>query len=169
MILWGCSLSDDDVPDDEDRRPWAPLTDSGSTTSDDSGSELVPADEVEVDVFWTNYAIEVTVKPADSYWFGVVESIESCEPYCWTGEDCAYGYQVSEIVYGPYCHPLSEGRAELMYGADIDSVQEEVETVFPSDEWDGLTTYFLQSATEGTCWVWGLDPGYYDGFGCTVL
>ena len=55
----------------------------------------------------------------------------------------------------------------MTYGAATDAVAGGSTTVFSSADFGSLTTHVLddENSTEaGTCWTWGADTTYYNGF-----
>lgn len=112
----------------------------------------------------SNVALEIYNGIAD-YEFGMAETdAESPEP--WTGEDCLNGYTTGSGVEYLLCHETSSTGIVL---SAVDSVDEviEGETTLMNYVSPEVTTYYLLSKAMGDCWVWGNDPMYYAGLGCT--
>jgi hypothetical protein len=79
--------------------------DSGTVSTDadadaDADSDADPSFSVD----WGGSAVTLSVSGGGStYWWGIAETSSSADP--WTGEDCVYGYTLSDgSVLGPYCH-----------------------------------------------------------------
>ena len=149
--------SDHDPPDEDCTLPDSPAYDG-------SGAEI-DTDTIEgttFEVVWDADAVELHITngdPSASYWFGLVETGCGDPEYCWSGEDCIYGY----AGYF-YCHPSGTDGVSLRYGGAYDNLEEGVETVFGGSSFDGTVTYYVEDGSD--CWIWGHDPSYYDGLGC---
>jgi len=145
----------------------------------DTGGEEADADtdaDTDADptfaVSWGASSLTATATDFDGAFFGMAEDNASCnsadsEYGCYTGEDCAYGYDnpVTGSTFGPYCHPLSSGTVTLTYSGSCE-VTEGSETCFPNDGYSGLTAYYFEAA-DGSCYTGGTNPDYWSGFGCT--
>ena len=113
-------------------------------------------------VVWGPASITLSISDLgddNAAWFGLAETGCGDPSSCWYGEDCIYGY---ENYF--YCHPSSPTGVELDYGADINTLQEGINTLFTNDSFDGTVTYYVESDSQ--CWTWGHDPSYYAGLGC---
>jgi len=145
---------------------------------DDTGGAEADADtdaDTDADptfsVSWGSSSVSATATDWDGGFFGMAEDNASCnaadsEYGCYTGEDCAYGYDnpVSGNSFGPYCHPMSDS-VTLTYSGDC-TVTEGSETCFGTS-FSGLTAYYFE-AEDGTCYTGGTYPEYWSGFGCTT-
>lgn len=172
----GCFLpdksDDDDEDEDEDDGGWG----SGSGWGDDdtggggSGSGSGSGSGgggLDASVTWGSSSLQLDIEGgAGAYVFGIAETHSGCADYCWTGEDCVYGHPDSGLEY---CHPMGATGGELYYGGYPTELAEGEETVFPDSSYEDLTTYYLMSLQSEECWVWGAEPGYYDGLGCTEI
>ena len=159
--------------------------DDGFTDCDDNGCQNRPVcsstdtgvedtdPEPELSVFWGSSSLELVIgnaNPEATYNFGVVENAGVClgsEWGCWTGEDCFRGYDLTDGSNLLYCHPVRDTSLQLAYGAATYAVDEGSNTVFYSDEWSGFTTYLLDNAASSannTCYTWGADTSYYNGY-----
>jgi hypothetical protein len=118
-------------------------------------------------VDWGGSAVTLAIGGGTStYLWGIAETGGSADP--WTGEDCAYGYTLSDgSVLGPYCHDAGASGISLTYGGSATDLTEGT-TVFTDNSFSSSTTHYTESA-EGACWVWGTDVSYYDGLGCTAM
>ena len=95
--------------------------------------------------------------------FGMAET--GAGPFGWYGEDCWQG------MYGFYfCHDFTGDTLDLIEVRDclLLSVVSGQETLFDAAK-DPYLTYFLESSSDGDCWVWGHDVSYYGPLGCTQL
>ena len=107
------------------------------------------------------------------YYFGMAETkgaytstITAEESGAWTAEDCT-GFSQQ----GDYCHevPASAdgyGYLELINGSinDLTTTGDPQYTLFNAElAGDGMT-YVLDDVSNGTCYVWGDMPAYYDDF-----
>lgn len=92
----------------------------------------------------------------------------------WYGEDCIldpendapgdysdYGYEI--------CHQASATGLTLTHVADPDTVTASSSTLLPGTAGAAAITYVLFESGAATCWTWGHDVTWYDGFGCTEL
>lgn len=170
--LIACGKDDEDEDDEDDDCPDTADCDDGTTTGGTTttgGGGGTPS----ASVTWGGSSVDVAVSGGGgAWWFGLVETGSGCGAgECWTGEDCVYGYDAGGTVFN-YCHDAGDSGTSLSYGGDPSALAAGT-TVFPSAEYDGLTTYYLESDPEfggdGQCYVWGDDPGYYSGLGCTEL
>ena len=171
LIGCGDKDDDDDDDDDEDCGDSGDCGDDGSTTGHTTtGHTTTGSFSPTITVAWgaTSVNIDIVGGPG-AYWFGMAETA-NCED-CWTGEDCVYGYEYSGGAFN-YCHDAGDTGSSLIYGGDPTNLSAGT-TVFPGSEYDGRVTYFLESDPEyggdGSCYVWGRDPNYYDGLGCTNI
>jgi hypothetical protein len=145
--------------------------DSGwyDTTSTWYGTDTGYYSEIpEVGVEWTSSGVELYVYGgAGAYWFGMAQT-DGCED-CWTGEDCVYGYEADGASL-LYCHDAGDWGTSLTYGGDRTALAAGT-TAFVDGTVAAGVTYFLESDVsfggDGSCYVWGADPSYYDGLGCT--
>ena len=147
--------------------------DEDDTGADDTGVEDIE-ESMTVSVSWgdTELTLELTnADVAESYSLGIAENVGDClssEWGCWTGEDCHMGFDLNNDNGNlSYCHPLESDSISLAYGATPDDVVEGVTTVFGNNSFETLVTYVLDqvsSVEEETCWVWGADTNYYNGF-----
>lgn len=102
-----------------------------------------------------------------TYELGMAET-DSASPDPWTGEDCYEGYTLGDGTLLLYCHPLSSSGGSFTGGGNPNSLDESSQTVFTS-AFEDVITYYVSSDSTGECWVWGHDPDYYSGLGCTEL
>lgn len=141
-------------------------------SKDSGGTTVAPADPV-FSVTWGGGSVDLSITDGEgSYYFGMAETGSSCAgapEYCWTGEDCIYGYDTYL-----YCHPASATGVSLAYGGDFDALTEGSETVFPGQtndeglEFNGSVTYYIEYS-DGSCSSWGHDTSYYSSLGCDSL
>jgi hypothetical protein len=161
---------DDDDDDDEDSGyDWTTTTGYYGTTGTGTTTGTTGTSMPTASVDWGSSAVVVDVSGgAGGWWFGMAE-VAGCDD-CWTGEDCVFGYEYSGGVLA-WCHDAGDTGTTLTYGGDPIGLNRGT-TAF-SRSADGDVAYFLESDMEyggdGSCWVWGADPTYYDGLGCTAL
>jgi len=124
-------------------------------------------------VTWDVAGIRLELSSGQSnsnYSFGIAENTGACldDGSCWTGEDCFQGYETADGDILLYCHPLYGGNSlALEYGSLPELVNEGESTVFADASFQSVVTYILndlRSSEEGSCWVWGADPSYYEDF-----
>lgn len=125
----------------------------------------------EAGVVWGPGSLTLTVSGGGgAWWFGMAETTQCTD--CWTGEDCLYGYETGDGAVYVYCHDIEDSGATLTYGGNLAELVPGT-TVFQNNSLDGRITYLLESDPEyggdGSCWVWGQDPSYYDGMLCGQL
>ena len=159
---------DDDEDDDDDDTAvdWGTTgtwTGTGTGTGGGGGGPSAS-------VTWGSRSVDLTVSGGPgAYWFGITES--TCDD-CWTGEDCIYGYSLGDGTVLAWCHDAGDTGTSLTYGGSPIELDAGT-TVFPDATYDGKVTYYLESDPEfggdGSCYVWGADPSYYAGLGCTNL
>lgn len=154
---------DDEDEDEDDDSGWDTTWGTTGGTSSTAPTETASGTDPSITTSWGSTALEVDVAPTGDYWFGVTETGFS---EAWTGEDCVWGYEYDGTTLA-YCHGVSDGSTRLTYGGDPLNLSQGT-TVFPDASFQASVTYFLES-TSGGCWVWGNDPSYYDGLGCTEL
>ena len=149
----------------------------GKETGEDSGTPVV-ADPLSTSVSWGDSSVSLSLENAEtgaSYYWGIAENAGSCltsEYGCWTGEDCFMGFDLTDGGNYLYCHEVGATGGSLSYGAAPDSVVEGGTTVFSSANFSTVVTYLLDNAasTEAeSCWVWGADTTYYNGYGKTCV
>ena len=130
-------------------------------------------DETVITVDWSNNGLTLELENTDQegiYNFGITENAGSCldsDWGCWTGEDCHMGFDLTNGGNLSYCHPVQEGRNTISYGASPDSVREGSSTVFGNSAFRSVVTYVLDnyaSFEDESCWTWGADTSYYNGF-----
>ena len=143
-------------------------TDTDSDTDSDSDSDSDPSFEV----YWGSHEVSLFANdcPQCAY-FGMAEDYDDCDSpdYCWSGEDCVYGYYVESTDQTLlYCHPISESGGSWSYGGSATNLQDDSDTVFPDSSYSGHVTYFIESG-DGNCYVGGADPDYYNGLGCSTV
>ena len=129
--------------------------------------------EVVATIGWNSNAVVLELENTDPdgiYNFGITENAGSCldsEWGCWTGEDCHMGFDLTSGGNLSYCHPVEEGRNTISYGASPDAVREGSSTVFGDSSFQSVVTYVLDnyaSFEADTCYTWGADTTYYNGF-----
>jgi hypothetical protein len=166
---------DDDDEDDDDDSGYDWTTPTGyygttgygtTGTTGTTGTGGVPT----VSVTWGSSAIDLSVSGgAGAWWFGMAETAGCSD--CWTGEDCAYGFELADGSVLAYCHDGTDTGTSLTYGGDAGALAAGT-TVFPRSS-EGDVTYYLESdpnfGGDDTCWIWGDDVSYYSGLGCTAL
>ena len=139
----------------------------------DTAEEEGNWDETVITVNWQSNGVTLEIENSDEagiYNWGITENAGSCltsEWGCWTGEDCFMGFDLASGGNLSYCHPVQEGRNTISYGASPDAVREGSSTVFGNTSFQNSVTYVLDnyaSFEEETCWTWGADTRYYDGF-----
>ena len=143
--------------------------DSGAASTDaDSDADADTDADPSFSVDWGGSAVTLAVSGGGStYWWGIAETSGSADP--WTGEDCVYGYTLSDgSVLGPYCHDAGATGISLSYGGDPTALSEGT-TVFPDNSYASGTTHYAEDMATAACWVWGADPSYYDGLGCSAM
>ena len=130
-------------------------------------------DETIITVDWSSNGITLEIENSDEagiYNWGLAENAGECltsEWGCWTGEDCHMGFDLTSGGNLTYCHPVEEGRNTISYGAAPDSVREGGSTVFGNSSFRTVVTHVLDnfaSFEDETCWTWGADTSYYNGF-----
>ena len=114
---------------------------------------------------WGASSIDVSVAGVTPAFFGMAET-NNCTD-CWTGEDCLNGYDAGGTLLA-YCHPMTGASLSLAYGGDFAALAEGSETVFTDNSKEPNATYYVET-TDGACYVFGADPSYYSGVGCTEL
>jgi hypothetical protein len=142
---------------------------SGSTSG--SGGEPDTTGPPNVTLSWNeNLLTLATSGGAGGWWFGVVESSEEASGR-WTGEDCLWGFEAADGGMYSYCHDATDNGVTLLLGGDPANLQRGATALSPRQI--ERATYYLESdplfGGDGSCWVWGADPGYYRGLGCTQL
>ena len=139
----------------------------------DTAEEEASWDDTVITVNWQSNGVTLEIENSDEsgiYNWGITENAGSCltsEWGCWTGEDCFMGFDLTSGGNLSYCHPVQEGRNTISYGASPDGVREGSSTVFGNASFSHLVTYVLDnyaSFEEETCWTWGADTSYYNGF-----
>ena len=144
----------------------------------DTAEEEGSWDDTVITVNWQSNGVTLEIENSDEsgiYNWGITENAGSCltsEWGCWTGEDCHMGFDLTEGGNYLYCHPVDSISSTLEYGASPDAVLEGATTVFGGPSFETLVTYVLDqssSVEEETCWVWGADTVYYNGFYKTCL
>jgi hypothetical protein len=157
--------------------------DTGKETGEtETGTpEVIEYVEPTPTVAWGEAGVSMEIADAEegaAYTWGIVENFGECKTLeeageigaCWTGEDCHRGYALNDGGQYLYCHPISGSSIELSYGAAPDAVQEGTTTVFGDATFSTVTTHILDNTVSqeaGSCWVWGADPTYYDGYAKT--
>jgi len=137
-------------------------------------------DPMSASVSWGDSSVSLSITNGDSaasYNWGIAENSGGClssEWGCWTGEDCHMGFDLTSGGNYSYCHPVSSTGGSLAYGASPDAVAEGDSTVFGEASFSTVTTHVLDNAasTEAeSCWVWGADTSYYNGYykSCTEM
>ena len=147
-----------------------PIEEVKETGEDELIDEATP---LSASVSWGDSSVDLSISDAEdgaSYNWGVAENTGACltsEYGCWTGEDCYMGYDLTSGGNYTYCHPVSATGGSLAYGASPDAVAEGMSTVFTDSAFSTVTTHILDNAasTEAdSCWVWGADTSYYNGY-----
>jgi hypothetical protein len=130
-------------------------------------------EETVITVNWNSAGVTLELENSDQegrYNWGLTENTGGCldsEWGCWTGEDCHMGFDLTSGGNLSYCHPVGEGQNTISYGSTPDSVREGSSTVFGNAQFRTVVTHVLDdySSFEGeTCWTWGADTTYYNGF-----
>lgn len=169
MLLVACGYLDREV----DELPWpdtggpvdtvADVTD----TADTADAAPIPA------VDWTTEGLTLSIENGSigGYWFGMISPT-------YTGEDCI-DHNQEETTAGGHdkCHEANAG-GEMWWTLVV--VDEETAERYLHDRNDDFTlfdstvadslTYILMDKRSLACWVWGLNPAYYDALGleCSV-
>lgn len=176
---------------DEKESEWDPFDDHDSRDNRDSRDDRDSDDWDTADVD-TGDAPEVTTVAATlladgveivieggtgGYDFGIAQTNAGAGPEDdWTGEDCYRGYQLGSGDISQNCHGVGrtggrfyctddDGDGDCDY--DSFTVPNPEQTLF-HDGISGDITFYLADSS-GDCWVWGDDPGYYNGSGCTEI
>lgn len=110
------------------------------------------------------------------YYLGIAESFLECGEWCWTGEDCIYGWEDPDSgqSIGPFCHTVQPSLENiLVYGGNCLALEQGT-TCFPDDSFSHRVAYYLErydpSTARTSCWIWGSQASsYYAGLGCTEL
>jgi hypothetical protein len=144
--------------------------------TEEQEEEVLP---IEISVSWGDSSITLDLVNGDqgaSYYWGLAENNGTCltEGWCWTGEDCFMGYDLTEGGNYTYCHPVNTNGGMLFYGASPDAVEAGSTTVFSSTSFSVDVTHILDnqaSLEDESCWVWGADTNYYNGYekDCQVM
>lgn len=133
---------------------------------------------LEMSVSWGDSSISIDLTNGDAdamYYWGLAENSGDCltaDYGCWTGEDCFMGFDLTSGGNYTYCHPVNTNGGMLAYGASPDGVVEGSTTVFSSPNFSIDVTHILDNAAsieEETCWVWGADTNYYNGYDKTCI
>ena len=116
--------------------------------------------------------LTITGLAGTTYDFGMAETGAGATG--WYGEDCIldpdndaagdfsdYGYEI--------CHQASASGLTLTHTGDADTVVASSTTLLPGTAGANVITYVLFETGADTCWTWGNDVTWYDGFGCTEL
>ena len=146
---------------------------TGTTTEDTA--EVVVADP-SFSVTWgsSDVSLAITDGTVEYHW-GMAENAGTCVDagWCWTGEDCFLGYDLTDGGNLSYCHPVSATGGSLTYGADTAAVTEGSSTVFSDNgtDWASVVTHIVDDRNAGPCWTWGADTSYYSGYDktCTAM
>lgn len=140
---------------------------SGDVDTDaDSDSDTDADADPVFDVAWGDLGLTFTVDGGSgTYNLGIAETAPNSDP--WTGEDCLHGYALGSGDVLLYCHEDLRDGDTLAYNGDPIDLDESRETVFPNDQFEARVTYYVDANATGECFVWGNDPSYYAGLGCT--
>jgi hypothetical protein len=164
---------DDDEDEDEDSGPDIRTTTTGyyGTTGTTTGSTGTSTPTVTVT--WGGSALSLlTAGGAGGWWFGIAQTANCDSVLCWTGEDCVYGFELSDGSALSYCHDGGDSGTSLTYGGNVNDLEAGT-TVFSSRDFEDDVTYYLESdpdfGGDGSCYVWGDDISYYNGLGCNAL
>ena len=141
----------------------------------ETGTTTTPpvSDPISMSVAWGDSSVSLSIENGEtgaSYNWGIAENSGACltaDYGCWTGEDCHMGFDLTSGGNLSYCHPVSATGGTLSYGAGTDAVAEGSTTVFGNSDFSTVTTYVLDNAASpegGTCYTWGADTSYYNGF-----
>ncbi len=145
----------------------ATLRDSGSPNP---GGEWTGQPEFRVD--WHDDSITLwIVGGSGGYNFGIIEtpSDGSCGEYCWTGEDCAFGWTDPQTfeIRGPFCHTVEDGATDLAFFGDPDEL-DAGQTVFWSADYAEVVAYYVRAHDSEQCWFGGPQPtNRWQDMGCT--
>ena len=160
------------------------------STEEDSATETTaPTPNPEADIDWNEEQLVLKIKNGDSIQleFGIVETSDECSADtvygCWTGESCSAtsGYISPDgSSIGPYCHPVGTTGVTLEYSANLTDVMDGVtgtnvieggRTGFPApteeESYEYKVTYYLNNTNSQDCWVWGVNPEYFEEQNCT--
>ena len=170
-IHTGCTTSkpQDSAPNQDSAVIDTAIEDTSSPdTATDTASEELTCHEVSAFVTWNTSSVDLSFLLYDesaAYFFGMAQggSINNR----WTGEDCLYGFSTPEQDY-TYCHPAQLG-ISLSYGASYNDIIEGFSTHFSGPEFSDEITYIIKDTISGCCWVWGMDPSYYEDLSCTLI
>jgi len=169
---------------------WACNIMTGIDTGEDSGNGAETEEIVfppVADIDWTNEGIVLTISNGEGrdFQFGLVESTDACsidnDFGCWTGENCdaTTGYVSidEETSLGPFCHGAGTLGVQLAYSSGLSAIMGGIEyvtqgqqTAFPApneeNSYEFKVTYILEDNVSGDCWVWGVDPDYFEAKSC---
>lgn len=156
--------------------PSTPVDPSESGGQEDTAQvDTGPEDWVWVE--WTDTALVLHINGGPGgYWFGLAQTTGACGDWCWTAEDCLYGFvdPDSGEMWGPYCHEIGDAaQTQLSFGGDCGALPPGQTCLQDNALADGLG-FFLESSQAaggtGDCWIWGHQAEeYYGGLGCTEL
>jgi hypothetical protein len=136
-------------------------TTTTTTTGPDTGPDTLPLSSL-FNVTCDEDSLNVSIYRGrgQSWWMGM--AVTDPREEVWTGEDCYHGDTV-EGVEVRYCHPLSDTRTSLTFGAaPLTLTPGEQTALQDADICESLTFYFFETTTEG-CWAAGHTPDYYAG------
>ena len=169
-----------------DSLPFLSKTDTGDTGE----ITIVPISKPVADINWEEGSLELVITNGEDIQleFGIVETTTQCVSDavygCWTAENCdsSTGYTAPDgRPIGPYCHPVGETGVSLEYSENLTDVMDGVtgtnvipgtRTGFPSptgeENYEFKVTYYLNNISSQDCWVWGVDPSYFETSNCTT-
>jgi len=177
VLLLGLAACSD-KSDTGDRDGFTPESDADADADADADTDADADADADTDadtdvdpsfsVDWGPEEVVLSISgTSQPYWWGITDSSGSADP--WTGEDCLYGYVLSDgSTLGPYCHDAGSTGIALTYGGNPLELWEGT-TVFPNRSYADITTHYFEEQSTGACYVMGPDPDYYSGLGCTIL
>jgi hypothetical protein len=116
-----------------------------------------PRDDIQV-VFEDDVVrVRVDDSRATTVYFGMAET--GFGNTGWYGEDC--------LVNG--CHAFEPPVTELDYASGPGDVELGVSTLLTDEADVTFLVYLAGGPNNGSCYIWGDDPGYYDGENCDEL
>jgi hypothetical protein len=169
-----------------DSLPFLSKTDTGDTG--DTTLEAINKPVADIDWEEGNLVLNITNGDDIQLEFGIVETTTECAADavygCWTAENCdsSSGYTSPDgTPIGPYCHPVSSTGVSLEYSANLTDVMDGVtgtnviagmRTGFPApteeESYEFKVTYYLNNISSQDCWVWGVNPTYFETSNCTT-
>jgi hypothetical protein len=152
--------------------PASPAAVRATTTADDALTDDIDEDccdsGLEFSVSWAADEVVLTVLPSapEPLQFGIAEATGCTD--CWTGEDSIIDDTPGADEAPHDCHEIGAGFQTLRLRCGGDAAALEPGTTAFDASADGRATCILIGPHDPNCWVWGDDPAYFDGQGCTA-